>query len=74
MKQREVLDEKWGRRDKQKQGDNENRSREEEGKQLKNEARPIGILCRASHCMGLMCFKTKGNCIYVYKPQGLRGN
>lgn len=38
VKQREVLDEKWGRGDKQKQRDNENRSREEEGKQFKNQS------------------------------------
>lgn len=35
MKQREVLDEKWGREDKQKQRDNENKRRKEEGKQFK---------------------------------------
>lgn len=39
---------------------------------LKTKAWPIGILCRASYCMGLTCFKAKCNCIYVYKAQGLR--
>lgn len=75
MKRREVLDEKWGREDKQKQRDNENRSREEEGKQFKKRSiayrYPLyGILLYGAD----MCFKVKCSCVFVCKTWGLRGN
>lgn len=64
---REVLDEKWGREDKQNQRDNENRSREEEEKQLKKWSIAYRYPLYGIFLYGAdMCFKAKCNCIYVY--------
>lgn len=40
---------------------------------LKNEAQPIGILCMASYCMGLICASKSNAVVFLFIRPGALG-